>query len=225
MSTSSLLFKNIQLVLDSNLTSTLKSDEETKRSSTVNNIISNASSGAGTGTRLGSGPVCNPNYGGYKPANVVLNDTIRNVYIPARDKAKLTLSKGMILLMTAQTNQEGFAPGTVSFKTNNPGNIGTETQTKPKTIGKYKTLAEGIEAQQSFYFRIISGKSSYYKLSDTLYKFISTYAPKCYTNAQKQLVPGTNDPTAYTNLVINYFKKEGYTITAETTLAEINNIR
>ena len=224
MSTSSLLFKNIQLVLDNNLTSTLQSNVEKQRFSTVNNIISNASSGAGTGTRLGSGTVCNPNYGGYKPANVVLNDTIRNVYIPARDKAKLTLSKGMILLMTAQTNQEGFAPGTVSFKTNNPGNIGTETQTKPKTVKSFRTLEEGIEAQQSFYLRIIRGKSSFYKLTDTLYKFISTYAPKCY-NQNNQLVPGTNDPTSYTNLIINYFKKEGYTITAETTLAEINNIR
>jgi hypothetical protein len=34
----------------------------------------------------------------------------------------------------------------------------------------------------------------------------------------------TNNPTNYTNFVINYFKGQGYTITAQTTLDQINKI-
>jgi len=122
--------------------------------------------------------------------------------------------------MTAQTQIEGFHPGTVSYTTKNPGNIGN-TDTGGRV--SYTTLAEGIQAQQRLLLGAQNGTSKYYKLSNTLYQYLSTYAPACYRRKGDQvLVRGTNNPTEYANFIINWFKYQGYTITAETTLAQIN---
>jgi hypothetical protein len=62
-----------------------------------------------------------------------------------------------------------------------------------------------------------AGKSSNYKPSFTLFQYISTYAPAG---------DAKNDPTEYTNFIINWFKQvENIDINANTTLEQIRNIR
>lgn len=187
----------------------------------VQNIPSapGGSAGGGVVGQPATDAECHPPYRGYEGSADTVSKTIRDIYIPARDAANLTISKGLILLMTAQTQHEGFKPGTKSYRTNNPGNIGN---TDSGAIVTYSSLTKGIQAQQTFYNDIFSGGTRLYKPSDTLYKYLSQYAPACYhTRPDRILVKGTNDPTDYTNAIINWFKGQGYNITADTTLAEI----
>lgn len=203
----------------------LRQDTRYGASQIINNIPINGTAAQGASSAPAGTPAtdaeCHPPYRGYSGAAQAPSDTIKNVYIPARDAAKLTISKGLQLLMTAQTQREGFHSGTLAFSSNNPGNIGTDTDAVPKRIKKFNSLSEGIAAQQQFYERIFAGNSKYYKPSDTIYQVQSQYAPAC-TRKSGVLVKSTNDPTGYTNFIINWFKYQGYTITAETTLAQIN---
>ena len=93
-------------------------------------------------------------YRGYEPQTVTKSENIKNKYEPALNKTFPTLSKGIKLLMQAQVQLEGFTPGTVAYRSNNPGNVGTETSIKPPRIKKYDTLEEGIQAQWN---RVLKG--------------------------------------------------------------------
>jgi hypothetical protein len=162
-------------------------------------------------------------YRGYEPQTVTKSENIKNKYEPALNETFPTLSKGIKLLMQAQVQLEGFTPGTVAYRTNNPGNVGTETSTKPPKIKKYSTLKEGIQAQWN---RVLKGAlnntSSNYTSNMTLYDYLYKYAPP-YNDQGK---PSGNDPTSYTNFVINYFKTNAnIDITATTTLEQINAIK
>jgi hypothetical protein len=156
-------------------------------------------------------------YDGYTPFPAPKTDIVKNIYEPALNKALPEVSKGIKTLMAAQTQLEGFKPGTVAYRTNNPGNVDTDT-----SLGRIKsfgTLEEGIQAQWN---RVLKGalkvdgaKSNIYLPSNTLYDYLYKYAP-----------PPQNNPTAYTNFVINYFKTNAdIEITANTTLEQINAIK
>ncbi|MFN8291602.1 MAG: hypothetical protein U0U70_15200 [Chitinophagaceae bacterium] len=80
----------------------------------------------------------------YRIINIRLNETIRNIYLPAMQKAISGESKGLKLLITAMTHQEGFTTASRSFRTNNPGNVGNTDSGANKV---FKTLEEGIKAQ------------------------------------------------------------------------------
>jgi hypothetical protein len=150
-------------------------------------------------------------YGGFSGGNVSTSDTLRLVYIPVLNKVHADKSIGIRTLMAAQTQLEGFYKGTASFRTNNPGNV----YPKGNKSG-FATLEEGTLAQWRYVLGpIFGGTSQYYKPSFSLFKYLSIYAP---------VGDGGNNPTAYTNFIISYFKKQGFSITADTTLDEIKNI-
>jgi hypothetical protein len=141
---------------------------------------------------------------------VSASKSIKDVYIPALNKTLPNIPQGIKLLMTAQTQLEGFFPGSRSFRTNNPGNVYPSGNK-----GGFSTLEAGIKAQWQYIFEpTFNGKSKYYKPTMTLYKYISVYAPPS----------DGNNPTAYTSFIVNYFKKEGKTITSDTTLNQIKAI-
>ena len=166
-------------------------------------------------------------YSGYKGGPLSASDTIKTIYMPVLNKVHGDKSKGARMLMAAQTQLEGFFPAnskrgaSLSFRTNNPGNVGTNGI----GVGKFPTLEAGVAAQwDKVLGRIYSGKSPYYKPSYTLFEYLSTYAPVMAKDKNGNWYKTTNNPTNYTNFVISYFKGQGYTITAQTTLAEINKI-
>jgi hypothetical protein len=169
-------------------------------------------------------------YSGYTVGPLSASDTIKKIYVPALNKVHADKSKGVRMLMTAQTQLEGFYPAnanrgaSLSFRTNNPGNVNTNGI----TIGKFATLEDGIAAQWNKVLGpVYTGQpkpSPYYKTSYTLFEYLSTYAPVMAKDRSGNWYKTTNNPTNYTNFVINYFKGQGYTITAQTTLAEINKI-
>jgi hypothetical protein len=167
-------------------------------------------------------------YSGYTGGPLSASDTIKKIYIPTLDKVHSDKSKGVKMLMAAQTQLEGFYPAnskrgaSLSFRTNNPGNVGTDGI----NVGKFPTLEDGISAQwRRVLGPIFSGKSAYYKPSYSLFKYLSVYAPVMAQKSDKTWYKTTNDPTSYTNFVINYFKGQGITITADTTLEQIQNIK
>ena len=159
--------------------------------------------------------------------NLYPSPEIIKYYIPERNKLT-TISSGTKLLATAQTIMEGFSVGTKSFRTNNPGNIGnTDDSISTWTCGVtpgihcYDTLANGIEAQGQLIEAASKGQGSYQiggtytcalgneKYSGYLYQYLRIYAG------------GARSSNAYVNGIIGYFKQNGITITAKTTIAEI----
>lgn len=167
-------------------------------------------------------------YSGYTGGPLSASDTIKTIYIPVLNKVHADKSKGARMLMTAQTQLEGFYPAnanrgaSLSFRTNNPGNVGTNGI----GVGRFATLEDGIAAQWNKVLGpTFSGTSKYYKSSYTLYEYLSTYAPAMAKDRNGNWYKTTNNPTNYTNFVINYFKGQGYAITAQTTLDEINKIQ
>jgi hypothetical protein len=178
-------------------------------------------------TRGGSGSGGGLDYSGYTGVSLSASDTIQKIYMPALNKVHPDKSKGIRMLMAAQTQLEGFYPAnanraaSLSFRTNNPGNVGTDGI----KIGKFTTLEDGIAAQwKQVLGPIYSGKSKYYKTTYSLFEYLSTYAPVMAKDKNGNSYKTTNNPTNYTNFIINYFKGQGVTITAQTTLAELNNI-
>ena len=161
-----------------------------------------------------------PGGGGGGSARVDTSKYIKNVYIPVLEKVHKDKPKGIRLLMTAQAQMEGYFPGSLSFRTNNPGNV------RPGgSLKGFPTLEAGVQAQwDKVLGRAFAGKKSPYKTSYTLYKYLYTYAPPVPV-ILKNGKRNTNNPTAYTNFVIGYFKANGITITANTTLKEIAAIQ
>jgi len=163
-----------------------------------------------------------------------VSKTIKEVYIPALEKAKPDGKKGIKLLMTAQTQMEGFASGTKSYRTNNPGNIGN---TDNGGTNKFDTLEDGIKGQYKYTEGVALNTNKNYKIGER------KKAPAIYDKDSAQSYPGidfvykgTLDQylkiystgarkyDTYLNLVIKYFAKNGQTITGETTLKEIYDI-
>lgn len=150
----------------------------------------------------------------YQETKVTRSDTITNKYIPAQTTALPNVSTGLKLLMQAQAQQEGYKPGTLAYTRNNPGNV----YPKRNRQQAYSTLEEGIKAQyNSVLGPLLTGKSCCYKQDDTLYEYISTYAP---------WGDGGNNPIEYTNFVIAYLRKYGPypNVTDKTTVLEISKL-
>ena len=67
-----------------------------------------------------------------------------NEYIPALKRVLPNITKGMYLLMLTHTRVEGFYPGSKSYDTKNPGNVGNTDDGKTNA---FPTLEAGILAQ------------------------------------------------------------------------------
>jgi len=165
---------------------------------------------------------------------VNVSQVLKRVYIPTLEKVVPQGSKGIKMLITAQTQMEGFAPGTKSYRTNNPGNIGN---TDNGGTRKFDTLEKGILGQYNYAVDVALNKNKNYKLG------ARKQAPSIYDKDSKQTYPGIDFKfngsldqylkiystgarkyNTYLNLVVGYFAKNGYTITGDTTLKQIHDI-
>lgn len=133
-----------------------------------------------------------------------------------------SISTGRKLLMTAQTHVEGFFPGSKSYRTNNPGNIGNTDDGKTRTFG---SLKEGIEGQVKQTANGINGVGSY-KIG---IKYDCALGGEVYDGSLYQYLriysTGARKSNAYVNAIIGYFKANGKNINARTKMSEINNIK
>lgn len=169
-----------------------------------------------------------------KGGKVSVSQTIKNEYLPALEKAVPTGRKGIKLLMTAQTQMEGFKPGTKSYRTNNPGNIGN---TDNGGTRGFASLEKGILGQYDYTVGVALNQNKNYKLGARI-KRSSIYDRDSnetypgidfkYTGTLDQYLQiystGARKYDTYLNLVIGYFAKNGITITGDTTLKEIYDI-
>ena len=142
--------------------------------------------------------------------------------MPEYEKAANTItsiSKGRRYLITAQAGFEGFFPGSKSYKTNNPGNIGNTDDGKTKS---FPTLAEGILAQTK---KVVSGQGSY-KIGG---KYTCALGNETYDGSLYQYLriyaTGARINNNYVNAIIGHFKDNGKNITAKTKMTEIYNMQ
>ncbi len=181
----------------------------------------------------------------YRKVSVKLNTTVKDVYLPALDRALPGATKGLKTLLIAMTHQEGFdknankGKGTRSVRTNNPGNLGN---TDTGANNSFPTLEAGIQAQANFIQDIAAGKKKAYPLNKNIdlkpyyspeiaahpeyglppytpgYKFV-------YTGGLKQFLKiystGARATNSYVNVLTSFFAINGLTITPESKLADI----
>lgn len=147
---------------------------------------------------------------------------IKKEYIPVRDRVLANRAKGLKVLVTAHTQQEGFKPGNASYDLNNPGNFTTQVGGIPikgrgpgtrRRFVEFSTLDNGIRTQAAQIDTIIAGNSRVYPKDPTLQQYIYRYAP-----------PSENDSAGYVGYVVSYFAKEGLIITPDTRLSKIINL-
>jgi hypothetical protein len=163
-----------------------------------------------------------------------VSKTLKEEYIPVLEKVVPNGSKGIKLLITAQTQMEGFTPGTKSYRTNNPGNIGN---TDNGGTRNFSTLEDGIKGQYKYTQGVALNQNKNYKIGER------KKAPAVYDKDSGQSYPGIDFKyngtlnqylqiystgarkyDTYLNLVVSYFAKNGHTITGETTLKQIYDI-
>jgi len=158
------------------------------------------------------------------PTNNTLSatDTVKKVYIPARNIAIPNRSEGLKILLTGHVTIEGFKDGTIAFDLNNPGNFrGQVGNIKPvalnqrvqastgKGFARFATLQDGILTQAAQVDRILAGKSTAgYTPEDTLLQYLSRYST-------------VEEGPAYTQNMIAFFRTYGVEITADTKLKDI----
>ncbi|MCC7436799.1 hypothetical protein IT402_02920 [Candidatus Nomurabacteria bacterium] len=158
---------------------------------------------------------------------------IKEIYAPARDRAIPNTSQGIRLLMTAHISMEGFYPGSMSYRTNNPGNIGNVGANNQGISQKrtcYATLENGIKRQYSHIANLVSGNNPSYKIGrkvevipsaqrypgeswiydGSLWQYLYIYAPE---SPEKR--------NAYLSHVISFFASEGMTINRETKMKDL----
>ena len=176
----------------------------------------------------------------YKDVAVKLNPTILNEYIPALGRALPNASKGLRLLLTVMTYQEGFKKGSRSYRNNNPGNIGNTDSSANK---KLLHLEDGIVLQANFITDIIAGKKAAFPMNKPVI-IPPFYSPEIaknealyginpnlpgysftFTGQLDQFIKiystGARATNSYLNCIVSYFKLNGLVITPQTTLGEI----
>jgi hypothetical protein len=144
-------------------------------------------------------------------------------------------------LATVMAQQEGFAPGTRSYRTNNPGNIGN---TDAGGNNNFKSLKDGITAQLKYIQNVANGKSSAYPVGKSkiikpyyspeiaknqnsyqLTPYLPGYKFEPYTGTLEQFVKiyatGARGGNTYLSTILSFFKKNGFNITEKTTIADI----
>ena len=173
---------------------------------------------------------------------IVFSKEILKIYIPAWEKC--TGSQGLKYLALIMTQMEGFAEGSRSFRTNNPGNVGN---TDNGTNQGFSTLQEGIQAQIDYLARVANGQHKAYPLGKL--KIINPYyspeiarnavkhqmSPWClgyrftYTGELRQFIKiystGARQKNTYLSVIRSYFKNLGFNVKDSTTLLEIQSLR
>lgn len=177
----------------------------------------------------------------YRHIPVKIDQHILDHYIPAMPP----MAKGLKLLLIAMTDMEGFRPGSKSYRTNNPGNVGN---TDSGATNGFATLTAGITAQAAFIQAISAGQKKYYPLgkqvvlkpgwsaevdkNKKLYGRPDGYYPGysfTYTGQLDQFIKiystGARFTNVYINQIVSYFADNGIVITPTSTLAEIISIQ
>ena len=176
--------------------------------------------------------------------NVKLNKTMTNEYLPAI-KGITGYTNGAKLLAIVMAQKEGFASGTRSYRTNNPGNIGNTDSGSNKTL---KTLADGIKLQLDYITKVAKGQHTAYPIGKEKnmkpyyspeiaknngpngpYKGMTAYLPGykfTYTGMIEQYckiyATGARTGNSYITMIVSWYRQNGYKwVTEETTLAQL----
>lgn len=182
------------------------------------------------------------------PANytqkVTLNKTMKNEYLP-KIKKMTGYTNGIKLLAIVMAQKEGFAAGTRSYRTNNPGNIGNTDSGSNKTL---KKLEDGIKLQLDYIKKVADGSHTAYPLNKEKYmkpyyspeiaknngpngpyKGMTEYLPGykfTYTGMIEQYVKiyatGARTGNSYISMIVSWYRQNGYSwVTGETTIAQL----
>ena len=177
------------------------------------------------------------NNGGLNP-----NKSIQDEYIPTINKIT-GFSKGVKMLATIMAMKEGFYPGSRSYRTNNPGNIGN---TDAGGNNNFATLEDGIKGQLKYLTKVAKGKHRGYPLnvqkdikpytSPEIARNVNTYGITPYlpgykfkyTGKLSQFIKiyatGARVGNNYLTYIISFFKTNVESIDENTTLDQIINI-
>lgn len=158
-----------------------------------------------------------------------LSPSVKNEYTKSLNNVS-GYPKGIKLLAQIMTNMEGFFPGSKSYRTNNPGNIGNVDSGGTRS---FPNLEAGIKGQLGFLTRVADNQEKNYLLNSQKnlppynqypgYKFI-------YTGKLKQFIKiystGARNSNVYLSTIISYFHSQGYkNINENTTIKEIYNLK
>ena len=154
---------------------------------------------------------------------VAASETIKNLYKPTLKQQVPGAKKGIALLITAQSQFEGFFPGSKSYRTNNPGNIGNVDNGATHT---FSTLATGIQAQYDYATAVALNRDPkhYYVVGKTKVPGTGQIYQGHLDQYLKIYSTGARTDNNYLNFIIGFFKKEGITITPQTTIRDIYNL-
>jgi hypothetical protein len=175
----------------------------------------------------------------YTNKKITFNSSIKNEYMPAMEKALAGSSEGMKLLCTIMASHEGFYPGSRSYRTNNPGNIGNTDAGSNVAIAN---LEDGIKRQRDYINRIVAGKNSAYPMGKK--KLIkSYYSPDIANNPQyglpawlpgyefiftgqldqfvKIYATGARAGNSYLSTILSYLIANGVSVTAQSKIGDI----
>lgn len=157
-------------------------------------------------------------------------------YLVAVESTVPNASRGIKLLMAAQTQFEGYYPGTKSYRTNNPGNIGNFDNGKIRTM---PNLESGVKLQYKHIESVAKGQDRNYPVGGRVkapggrlpLPDGRTYPPidLIYTGRLDQYLKiyatGARIDNKYLDHIIRHFRKNGVTISGATTLQDIYNIK
>ncbi len=172
--------------------------------------------------------------------SIKLNKEMVSEYMPALKKVLPNGPKGFQLLLTVMAYHEGFAKGSRSYRTNNPGNIGNVDSGANKSLA---TLADGIQRQKDYVEKIVAGGNKSYPMnkevnikpfySEEIAKNAKTYGMSpwlpgyhfTFTGQIDQFVKiystGARGGNSYINTIVSYFKQNGLTITPSSKIQDI----
>ena len=173
-------------------------------------------------------------------SRIRLSKEMLTEYIPARDKVMGHLPKGFQLLATIMAHKEGFRRGTRSYRTNNPGNLGTTDVGANKHNG---SLESGIQLQVDYITKIAEGKHRAYPMgkkkvikpyySPEIAKHSKLYGMSPYLPGYEFIFDGSLEQfvkiyatgaragNSYLSMILSYFKKNGIYITQHSKIQDI----
>lgn len=180
--------------------------------------------------------------GVYQVQKVSLGSHIKHKYLPAAERVLKDQPLGLKLLLIIMADTEGYYPGSRSYDTNNPGNIGNNDAGKNV---RYKTIEEGIEKQLSEIIEVVEGRDKYFRLGKEMnlqwgfseemeknkrryqvesgfypgYKFVFTGQIDQYVKIYATL-PRVNN--VYVNRIVSWFHQNGFThVTPESKIQDL----
>jgi hypothetical protein len=168
---------------------------------------------------------------------------LRNEYLPILNK-KIKSLKGLKILALAMTSREGFRKDTRSYKYNNPGNIGNTdsganqgfTSLKAGTLAQLRYLLKVSKGEHKayplnklkdikpFYSKEIARNSQNYQLTPYLPGYKFTYTGKL-SQFIKIYSTGARAGNNYLSEIISLYKKNGFTVSENTTLRELVTLK